>query len=353
MIKLLVLIVVILALLTVWRIIRVLELVRDLRGEEDYMTDADSKRNGIYFIVFLIVGLLGMIYFTFDAKKYLLPVAASKHGVLTDDYLNLNFALIIVVFFITQILLFGFAYKYRHRKGEKAYFYPDNHKLELIWTAVPAVVLMGLIVYGLKLWTDITGPAPKDAMVIEIYGKQFDWTARYAGEDNVLGRSNYKLITDDNPLGVDVNDPAAKDDKITRDLYLPVNTPVVLKIHSRDIIHSVYLPHLRAQMNAVPGMETQFHFESTITTDSMRLITGNEKFNYVLLCNKICGVAHYNMKMNVVISTADAFKTWYKDQQWVFARPEAAAPAAPAAPAADTTKMASVEDGKTKIVASR
>jgi len=180
MIKLLVLIVVILALLTIWRIIRVLELVRDLRGEEEYVTDADSKRNGIYFILFLVVGLIGMVYFTLDAKKYLLPVAASKHGVLTDDYLNLNFALIIVVFFITQILLFGFAYKYRHRKGEKAYFYPDNHKLELIWTAVPGVVLMGLIVYGLKLWTDITGPAPKDAMVIEIYGKQFDWTARYA-----------------------------------------------------------------------------------------------------------------------------------------------------------------------------
>jgi cytochrome c oxidase subunit 2 len=338
MIKLLILIVVLLAVLTVWRIIRVLELVRELRGEEEYMNDQDSKRNGIYFIIFLIVGLVGMLYFTLDAKKYLLPVAASEHGLLTDNYLNLNFALIIVVFVITQILLFWFAYKYRHRKGQKAYFYPDNHKLELIWTAVPAVVLMGLIVYGLKLWTDITGPAPQEAMVIEIYGKQFDWTARYAGEDNQLGASNYKLVTDENPLGVDQNDPASKDDKITRDLYLPVNTPVLLKIHSRDIIHSVYLPHLRAQMNAVPGMTTQFHFVPNITTDSMKTITGNDKFQYILLCNKICGVAHYNMRMNVVVSKTDDFKSWYKGQPLVFAAP--AAPASPAAPADSLNKTA-------------
>ncbi|MFM9051326.1 MAG: cytochrome c oxidase subunit II, partial [Bacteroidota bacterium] len=263
--------------------------------------------------------------------------AASKHGVLTDDYLNLNFAIIIVVFFITQVLLFWFAYKYRHRKGEKAYFYPDNHKLELIWTAVPAVVLMALIVYGLKLWTDITGPAPKEAMVIEIYGKQFDWTARYAGQDNQLGKSNFKLITDDNPLGVDSSDALSKDDKITRELYLPVNTPVVLKIHSRDIIHSVYLPHLRAQMNAVPGMTTQFHFEPTITSDSMKLITGNDKYSYVLLCNKICGVAHYNMRMNVVVTSADEFKKWYAGQQYVFARNEEATPAAPVVTPVDST----------------
>lgn len=347
MIKLLVLIVVILALLTIWRIIRVLELVRDLRGEEEYLTDSDSKRHGLYFVIFLIVGMIGLVYFTLDAKKYLLPVAASEHGVLTDSYLYINFALIGVVFVITQILLFGYAYKYRHRKGTKAYFYPDNHKLELIWTAVPAVVLMGLIVYGLKLWTDITGPAPKDAMVIEIYGKQFDWTARYSGEDNTLGQSNFKMITDENPLGVDAQDGAAKDDKITRDLYLPVNTPVVLKIHSRDIIHSVYLPHLRSQMNAVPGMETQFHFVPTITTDSMKAITGNDKFSYILLCNKICGVAHYNMRMNVVVTSKEEFMKWYKDQPLVFAP----ATPTPAAPAADTTKTA--EATAPKAIASR
>lgn len=351
--KLLILIVVLLAVLTIWRIIRVLELVRDLRGEEEYMNDNDSKKNGIYFIIFLLLGLVGMAYFTLDAKKYLLPVAASEHGVLTDNYLNLNFMIIIVVFIITQVLLFGFAYKYRHRKGQKAYFYPDNHKLELIWTAVPAVVLMGLIVYGLKLWTDITGPAPKDAMVIEIYGEQFQWTARYAGEDNQLGKSNFKLVTDENHLGVDANDPASKDDKIARELYLPVNTPVLLKIHSRDIIHSVYLPHLRSQMNAVPGMTTQFHFVPTITTDSMKVITGNDKYSYILLCNKICGVAHYNMRMNVVVTSADEFKKWYQGQSLVFAPAEGTAPVAPAAVQDSANKTAEAIVTTNKVVASR
>jgi cytochrome c oxidase subunit 2 len=175
-------------------------------------------------------------------------------------------------------------------------------------------------------------------MIIEVYGKQFDWTARYSGGDNVLGKSNFKLITDENPLGVDVKDPAAADDKITRDLHLPVNTPILFIFHSRDVIHSAYFPHLRAQMNCVPGMATQFFVEPTITTDSMRMITGNPKFNYVMMCNKICGVAHYNMKMNMVIESADDFKRWYKDQPMVF---PVAAPT-PAA-TADTSKAIAVK----------
>ena len=200
----------------------------------------------------------------------------------TDSYLNFNFALISVVFFITEFLLFYFAWKYSHKKGEKAYFYPENHKLEFIWTIIPAIVLMALIVYGLKLWINITAPAPASAMVIEVYGKQFDWTARYSGADNTLGNANFKLITDDNPLGVDVNDEKGKDDKITRELHLPVGSKIIFKFHSRDVIHSAYFPHLRAQMNCVPGMTTEFFVEPTITTDSMRLITNNPKFDYVL-----------------------------------------------------------------------
>ncbi len=167
MIKLLTLIVIALAAVTIWRLMRVLELVRDLRGEDEQITDKDNRVNGRLMLWFLALGMIGMVWFTIDAKKYLLPVAASKHGALTDDYLYINFALIIVVFFITQILLFYFAWKYQHKKGQKAFFYPVDHKLEFIWTIIPAVVLMGLIVYGLKLWVNITAPAPKEAMVIE------------------------------------------------------------------------------------------------------------------------------------------------------------------------------------------
>ncbi|MBL0137989.1 MAG: cytochrome c oxidase subunit II [Bacteroidetes bacterium] len=353
MIKLLTLIVIALAAVTIWRLMRVLELVRDLRGEDEQITDKDNRVNGRLMLWFLALGMIGMVWFTIDAKKYLLPVAASKHGALTDDYLYINFALIIVVFFITQILLFYFAWKYQHKKGQKAFFYPVDHKLEFIWTIIPAVVLMGLIVYGLKLWVNITAPAPKEAMVIEVYGKQFDWTARYSGGDNVLGKSNYKLITDDNQLGVDSTDENGKDDKIARELHLPIGSKVIFKFHSRDVIHSAYFPHLRAQMNCVPGMTTEFFVEPTITTDSMRLITGNPNFDYVLLCNKICGVAHYMMKMKVVIEPADDFKKWYKQQPYVFVRPEPAPAAVPAAAVTDTVKTAEVAVQKGKIVASK
>jgi cytochrome c oxidase subunit 2 len=353
MINLLTLLTIALALITGWRLMRVLELVRDLRGDEEEITDRDNKFNGRAFMVFLVLGFAGMIYFTIDAKKYLLPVAASKHGALTDAYLYQNFALIIVVFFITQFLLFYYAWKYSFQKNRKALFYPDNHKLEFWWTVIPAIVLVTLVVFGLKLWIGITNPAPADAMVIEIYGKQFDWTARYSGEDNKLARSNYKLITDVNPLGVDSIDPTGTDDKIvTGELHLPVGSKINFKFHSRDIIHSAYFPHLRAQMNCVPGMTTTFFVEPTITTDSMRLITNNPKFEYVLLCNKICGVAHYNMKMKLIVESEADFKKWYANQNYVFARPEAAPVATPAMPA-DSTKTAETVKAEGKVVASK
>ncbi len=347
MLNLLTLIVIVLAVVTIWRLIRVMELVRDLRDEDEHITSKDNLMNGRLAVLFMVACFVGMVIFTIDAKKYLLPVAASKHGVLTDSYLYWNFALISVVFFITQFLLFWYCFKYRHKEGEKAFFFPVNHKLEFIWTVIPAIVLMGLIVYGLKLWINITAPAPPEAMVIELYGKQFDWTARYSGVDNKLGKSNFKKITDANPLGVDSLDAASNDDKITNELHLPVNSKILFKFHSRDVIHSAYFPHLRAQMNVVPGMTTEFFVEPTITTDSMKMITNNPKFEYILLCNKICGVAHYNMKMKLVIESPEAFKRWYKNQQFVFAR-EAAAPAP-----ADSAKTAAVQVAPEKILAKK
>lgn len=280
-------------------------------------------------MIFLVLGVGAMVYFTLDAKKYLLPPSASKHGIITDKLLDVNWVLLIVVFLITQTLLFYYAFRYNHKKESKALFYPINHTLELVWTIIPTIVLGGMIVYGLTVWNNITKPPPKDAMLIELYGKQFDWTVRYAGADNVLGKSNFRLITDENPLGVDASDPASKDDIITKELHLPVGAKILLKIHSRDVIHSAYLPHFRTQMNAVPGMTTEFFFEPIITTQQMREYTKNEKFNYVLLCNKICGVAHYNMKMGVVAEEPEQFTKWVTGQPLVFPKTEPTAAPAP------------------------
>jgi len=256
----------------------------------------------------------------------MLTVSASEHGIELDNLLWWNFGVIGLVFFITQIALFWFAYKYRFRKERRAYFYHENHKVELIWTIIPTIVLSVLIVTGLAPWNRITQSEHTDGMKVEIYGYQFNWLARYAGKDNTLGASSYLNINDENALGVDFKDPASADDimtKSTAEMHLPVGIPIDMVFHAREVLHSAYFPHLRAQMNCVPGMTTKFYFKPILTTEEMRKITKNEKFDYVLLCNKVCGVAHYTMKMKLVIESPEDFKRWLKGEKKVVEAPEA------------------------------
>lgn len=307
------------AILSIWVIalvIQIIELSALIRGKNSSgITNTDNKVNGLLMILSLVAGIPLLIFATMKYSKFLLPVAASAHGVKIDTLFNTTLIIIISVFFITQILLFFFAYRYRFNKNKKAFFFPASHKLEIIWTVIPTIVLVTLVVYGLTLWNNITAPAPNDALVIELYGKQFDWTVRYAGQDNRLGKSNFKLIGGLNPLGIDTTDKYGSDDVITQEMHLPVNTPILLVMHSRDVIHSAYLPHFRVQMNCVPGMTTQFAFTPTVTTEQMRRITKNDKFDYVLLCNKICGTAHFNMNMKVVCETKEQYNAWLKNQK--------------------------------------
>jgi cytochrome c oxidase subunit II len=236
--------------------------------------------------------------------------------VVTDQLMNITWMIIGPMFFLCHILLMVFTYKYYYRKERTATFFAHSTKLEMIWTVIPTIVLTTLIVYGLSIWQQITGHAPDDAIEIELYAKQFDWSARYAGGDNVLGKSGYRLITSDNPLGVSSEDPAANDDKIVRgELHIPVGKPIVFKFHSRDVLHSAYMPHFRAQMNCVPGMTTQLHMVPTTTTKEMKEITGNEDFNYLLLCNKICGAAHYNMQMDIIVESEEDYAAWLADKK--------------------------------------
>lgn len=327
MIKLLVIVVIVLAIVTIAQIVRIAELVSELNGkhEEEHVKEKDNKMNGIFMMLFLIAELFFMLYQIMKYKNLTLPVSASKHGVETDWLLNLNFLIIGAVFLLTQVLLFYYAFKYSHKKNNKATFYPDNHKLETIWTIIPTIVLVIIVVYGLRTWSAITAPAPADSLNIELYGKQFDWTARYAGADKALGKSYYKNITDNNVVGMDTTDEKGNDDIITKELHMPVNKSISFVFHSRDVIHSAYLPHFRSQMNCVPGMTTKFNFVPTITTEQMRKITKNDKFEYVLLCNKVCGVAHFNMKMNVIVETQEQYNKWLASQK-TFKGPAIVAP---------------------------
>lgn len=313
---------VVFGILVLVRIANIAQMASELSGETDEEeAEKADKWNSLGFLLFMVIGLPLMVYCTIKWMPLTLPVAASEHGVGVDKLMDINWWVLIITFFITSILLFWFAYKYRYNKNRRSYYFHDNMKLELIWTVVPTIVLSGLIVTGLIEWNNITDLSKSEkGAKIQIYAKQFDFTARYAGKDNKLGASFFRNISDTNPLGVDINDANAEDDKTSSELVMPVDEEVELVINSRDVIHSVYLPHFRAQMNAVPGMTTRFHFKPTITTAKMKEITGNPKFEYILLCNKICGVAHYNMKMPVRVLEKEDYVKWLREQKKVFTR---------------------------------
>ena len=203
-------------------------------------------------------------------------------------------------------------------KIEGADFFAHSNKLELIWTVVPTIVLTILILYGLNVWNSLMTPLTDDVdhIKMELYSKQFDWTARYSGDDNKLGYANVNFIEGTNAVGMDARDENGHDDIIVKgEFHLPVNVPVQFNFRSQDVIHSAYMPHFRAQMNCVPGMTTRFKFTPTITSAEMKEITKNPDFEYILLCNKICGAAHYNMQMNIIVESQEDYDKWMAEQK--------------------------------------
>jgi len=211
-------------------------------------------------------------------------------------------------------MLFYFVFKYRGKESNKAYFLSHNNKLEVVWTVIPTIILTALIIFGLKTWDKAMNvEISESTKVIEVYGKQFNWTARYSGLDNKLGTANYKLVKGKNTLGVDMLDVNSADDKMAREVHLVVDEPVLLKFRSQDVIHSAFLPHFRVQMNCVPGMTTQFGFTPTKTTAQMKESEGAD-FEYVLLCNKICGASHFNMQMKFIVETQEEYDIWIASQ---------------------------------------
>jgi cytochrome c oxidase subunit II len=279
------------------------------------LVDKFNGVHGILFIIFMLVFFVGMFWYNEVAKKFYLPVSASEHGVGTDYMFWFSMILIIVAFFITNILLFTFPFQYRFKSDRKAHFYPDNHVIELVWTIVPAVVLTGLLFWGLKLWNGITSEAPANSEVIELMGKQFAWQARYPGKDGKLGKYNFKRIDAINEFGVLVEDNNTEDDFMPRELHFPKGKPVLLKIRARDVIHSVFLPHFRVKMDAVPGMQTSFWFTPTISTAEMRKTTANPSFNYELACTEVCGRGHFAMRFLVVVDEPAEYEKWKADQK--------------------------------------
>lgn len=308
--------IVILSIVVFVQIVRILELSSEIRGVDTAeVTDEDNNTQGILMFTSVIALLGSFIWMTIKYWEHLLPTAASIHGEQTDILMIVTMAIIIFVFFITQPVLFYFAYKYRGNIKNKATFYPHNNKLEIIWTVIPSIVLTILIVYGLATWGKIVNIDTSNAIVIEVYGKQFQWHVRYSGEDNKLGNANVRFIEGQNLVGADIRDENSWDDIVVSELHLPVNKEILFKFRSQDILHSAYMPHFRLQMNCVPGMITQFAFTPTITTQEMQEETNNPEFEYVLLCNKICGSSHWNMQLPIIVESEEDYEKWLSEQK--------------------------------------
>jgi cytochrome c oxidase subunit II len=342
----LVIIVLALVAIALWQLTKIYDLtqVGVSKDVSDVATDKDNNLQGYIAFGFLCFIYLFSIYSCWQWGHFMLHDAASEHGHLIDSLFNITLALIFFVQTITQGLLYYFTFKYRGNSANTALYFSDSKKLELIWSLIPAAVLAGLIGYGLFAWTDImfVDEKTEDVMVVEIYGQQFNWTARYSGKDNVLGKANVRYINGINTLGVDMDDKYAQDDISVKELHLPKGKKIIFKIRSQDVLHSAYFPYFRAQMNAVPGMVTQFAFKPIYTTEEYRakdfmiekvnninrireekskelVAEGGTAldpytFDYLLLCNKICGASHYNMQMKIIVDTPAEFKKWLATQ---------------------------------------
>ncbi len=346
MIKVLVYVAIILTALAIGYLVRVFELASSLKGTKpEVITEKDNKLQARLMLLFLFVFFAFTIWNLVEFAPRMLPVSASEHGVEIDWLFNFNMVIIFIVFAITHVALFYFAFKYYGKKDRKATFLAHDNKLEMIWTVIPAIVLAVIIIFGLKSWNKITSDPNPTSTLVEIYGKQFDWTARFAGADNKLGKANYRLITSTNDLGMDSTSTEGMDDIIVKnEIHLPVGKEVNFEFRSRDVIHGAYFPHFRAQMNVVPGMTTNFHFTPIVTTADMRkdpyvinlmsqINTVRQakakkegrtekpiEFDYILLCNKICGNSHYNMQMNIVVESEEDYKKWLAGKPAFYAK---------------------------------
>ncbi|MCF8322011.1 MAG: cytochrome c oxidase subunit II [Flavobacterium sp.] len=345
MTSLLVIIVLVLLAIALWQLTKIFDLtqVGVNRDNSQIANDDDNNIQGYLMFGFLAFIYIFTIYGLIKWGGLVLHTPASEHGGMVDNLMNITWVVIFLVQAFTQVLVHYFAFKYRGAKDKKALYFSDSNKLEIIWSGIPAVVLAVLILYGLYAWTNIMFiDEEDDTIVIEVYAQQFNWKARYSGADNVLGKANVRLIEGVNALGVDLADPNAQDDIVVTELHIPKGKKIHFKFRSQDVLHSAYFPHFRSQMNCVPGMVTEFAFTPIYTTDEYRelpymiekvaninkirsdksidLVAKGEAaldpytFDFLLLCNKICGASHYNMQMKVVVDTPEDYKKWLSDK---------------------------------------
>ncbi|MEZ5038541.1 MAG: OmpA family protein [Saprospiraceae bacterium] len=316
---------------------KVTELAGKIRGEEE-MQQQTNRMNGSLSMIFMVVFLIATVISAFYYKNWMLGYgpheAASIHGKSIDYLFNVTLFFTGIVFIITHILLFYFAWKYQGRKGQKALFMPHDNKLEVIWTIIPAVVMTFLVVGGLDVWNETMGDVEpgEDVIELEATGYQFAWALRYPGPDGKLGTRDYTKINGTNILGQVWTDEKNMDDQMVDEIVLPKGKKVRVRIIARDVLHNFYLPHFRVKMDAVPGMPTYFIFTPEKTTEEYREGLSKypeyqtpdpndpekmlwETFNFELACAELCGKGHFSMRRLVRIVEQDEYDAWLSAQK--------------------------------------
>lgn len=295
------------------------EYVSILRGKEKAFRDS-NRLNGRLMIAFLVLGLIGVYacHKLLYGKTLFAQGSSSIEGERVDSMLIITTIICMIVFVVTQVLLFWFSYKYQYKENRKIEFFAHNNKLEIIWTVIPTIVLTLLIIFGLRNWFLFTGEAPKDSLQIEVTGKQFGWIFRYPGKDNVFGKKYFRNIDATNSLGLiwqdneamkQKADPAAMDDIVTEGTVMIIKgRPVKFIIGSRDVVHNVGLPHFRLKADAVPGTPTTLWFTPKYTTEEMKQRTGNPNFAYEIACDQMCGNGHYSMRAVILVVSEQEYK---------------------------------------------
>ncbi|HMW39849.1 MAG: OmpA family protein [Saprospiraceae bacterium] len=322
------------------QIAKIYEISEELKGEEaSEIASADLNSKGLLLFCVVLFGtfIWGSLYYANYMLGYGPLEAASEHGGKIDSMFNITAFFTIIVFAICHLALFYFAYKFRYRPGRKAMFLPHDDKLEMIWTGIPAFVMVILVVKGLFAWNEIMADTKSgdEYLSIEATAWQFAWNLRYPGKDGQLGVKDFRLIKPgSNDLGQDWHDERNLDDFNSDELVLPKGKKVRVSITARDVLHNFYLPHFRVKMDAVPGIPTYFVFTPTKTTEEFRQELRKYKeynvpsdpndpnsepkwktFNYELACAELCGKGHYSMRRLVKVVSPEEFEKWMASQK--------------------------------------
>ncbi len=259
----------------------------------------------LLLIIWLITAL-GSYFFI--AKTWWMPAVASVGGISLDHQFTVTFIAMGVVFIAAQVGLGLFVWKYRDRAGTHATYSHGNTKLEVLWTALTAILFFGLAIAGSKLWAEQRfTPAEKDAVQVEATGLQFAWYFRYPGPDGKYGQTKPELEDPSSggeaAVGLDSTDAAAKDDFVVNTLYLPVNREADVTLRAEDVIHSLYIPAMRFKQDAVPGLMIHVHF------------TPDKIGDYEIACAELCGLGHYKMRATLRIVSQQDFDKWVAQRE--------------------------------------